>query len=58
MKLFLKRVAFKDNYIISRLKFSWYDEHNNIIEDNKSLCDTLEPSKSTQMLIPTQGSIK
>ncbi|MCA6072237.1 MAG: DUF5675 family protein [Endomicrobium sp.] len=54
MKLFLKRVAFKDNYIIGRLKFSWYDEHNNVVEDNKSLCDTsLEPSKISRMLIPT-----
>ncbi|MCA6072808.1 MAG: DUF5675 family protein [Endomicrobium sp.] len=53
LELFLKRVAFKDNYTIGRLKFSGYDEHNNIVEDNKLLCDTLEPSKSTQILIPT-----
>jgi hypothetical protein len=53
LELFLKRVAFKNNYTIGRLKFSGYDEHNNVVEDNKSLCDTLEPSKSTRMLIPT-----
>ncbi|MCA6071157.1 MAG: DUF5675 family protein, partial [Endomicrobium sp.] len=29
------------------------DEHNNIVEDNKLLCDTLEPSKMSGMLIPT-----
>ncbi|MCA6072158.1 MAG: DUF5675 family protein [Endomicrobium sp.] len=53
LELFLKRVIFRDNYTIGRLKFSGYNEHNNIVEDNKLLCDTLEPSKSTQMLIPT-----
>ncbi|MCA6069764.1 MAG: DUF5675 family protein [Endomicrobium sp.] len=47
LELFLKRVAFRDNYTIGRLKFSGYNEHNNIVEDN------IEPSKSTQMLIPT-----
>jgi hypothetical protein len=53
LELFLKRVAFKDNYTIGRLKFSGYDEHNNVIEDNKLLCDTLESSKISRMLIPT-----
>ncbi|MCA6070515.1 MAG: DUF5675 family protein [Endomicrobium sp.] len=54
LELFLKRVAFKNNYTtIGRLKFNGYDEHNNIVEDNKSLCDTLEPSKISRMLIPT-----
>ncbi|MCA6069903.1 MAG: DUF5675 family protein [Endomicrobium sp.] len=52
LELFLKRVAFKDNYTIGKLKFSGYDEHNNIVENNKSLCDTLEPSKISRMLIP------
>ncbi|MCA6069905.1 MAG: DUF5675 family protein [Endomicrobium sp.] len=53
LELFLKRVAFKDNYTIGKLKFSGHDEHNNVVEDNKLLCDTLEPSKISQMLIPT-----
>ncbi|MCA6072507.1 MAG: DUF5675 family protein [Endomicrobium sp.] len=53
LELFLKRVAFKNNYTIGRLKFNGYDEHNNVVEDNKSLHDTLEPSKISRMLIPT-----
>jgi hypothetical protein len=52
LELFLKRVAFKDNYTIGRLKFNGYNEHNNIVEDNKMICDTLEPSKISRMLIP------